>query len=106
MILLLLKLTLLTAVVASCNYNITKTTPTFLDTKRGYGRVYAAKKITPAQCGDPDYLYEDTKKRIPIDDMNGYVCLPVDQAQDILKHYDEYIYRQSKCPQISVNEPR
>ncbi len=87
------------ASLSSCGYDITKSTPTFLDTKRGHGRVYAAKKITPESCGSPDYLYFDTKKRIPIEDMNGYVCLPVDQAQDILKHYDEYIYRKANCPQ-------
>ena len=69
----------------------------FLDTKRGYARIYQAKKIEPASCGAPDYEYFYTNKTIPISEMNGYICLPVDQAQDVLKHYDEFVYKKAGC---------
>ena len=104
----LLKVSLIysTVAVASCGFNIEKIHPTFLDTERGYGRVYAAKKINPASCGAPNYVFRDTKVRTPISEMNGYICLPVKEGQDILKHYDEYLYRKSKCPQVAEQTPR
>ncbi len=98
-ILLLLKLTCLTAVVSSCGFDISGITPHVLDTKRDYARVYEIKKITPESCGAPDYKVSVTLERKPISDMDGYWCIPKEQGQDILKHYDEYLYRKANCPQ-------
>lgn len=88
--------------LSGCGFDIKKVTPTFLDVKRGYGRVYKAETVEPQQCGDPNYFYSDTGIRTPIDQMNGYVCVPLDQAQEMLKHYDEYLYRKAKCPSVHV----
>ena len=79
----------LTAAVASCGFDVTKIHPHFLDTERGYARVYKANKIKVNKCGDPDYKFVDTGERKPIDDMDGYIAIPVSEAQEIIKHYDE-----------------
>jgi hypothetical protein len=85
-------------VVAGCaNYQIEKNTPIFLDTKKGYGRIYSAEKIKPEQCGAPDYIFKYTNKNIPIDQMNGYVCLSADQVQYNLRYYNDFLKRKANC---------
>jgi hypothetical protein len=93
------KLTILTTLIlTSCSgYDITKNTPHFLDTKKGYARVYEAKKIEPQACGEPDYIFKYTGQTKPISEMNGYVCLPTDQVQYNLRFYNEYLKRKANC---------
>lgn len=84
--------------IASCaNYQIEKNTPIFLDTKSGYGRIYKSEKVEPVQCGDPDYAFKYANQNIPIDQMNGMICLPVDQAQYNFRFYNEYLKRKANC---------
>lgn len=96
----------LAASLSGCGFDITKVTPTFLDTKRGYGRVYKAEIVKPEKCGDPNYFYSYTGNNIPLDKMNGYVCVPADQAQEMLKYYDEYLYRKANCPQKHIGDEK
>jgi hypothetical protein len=85
-------------IITSCaTYKIEKNTPIFLDTDRGYGRVYNVEKISPKQCGGRDYEFKYTGQNIPLNQMNGYICLPVDQAQYNIRYYDEYIKQQAHC---------
>ena len=56
--------------VGCAKYQIENNTPIFLDTERGYGRIYTAEKIEPSECGDPDYKFTYSKKNIPINEMN------------------------------------
>lgn len=74
---------------------MTKLNPHFIDTKRGYSRVYGFKKVKPRFCGDPNWQQYDTGKRKPIDEMNGYVAFPLEQAQDMYKVYIESLNK--KC---------
>ena len=85
-------------------YKIENNHPAFLDTKRGYARIYAAQKVTPAQCGDPNYAFKYTGKTMPISDMNGYVCLPASEVQYNLKYYNEYSREQAHCPSNLISE--
>lgn len=73
----------------SCGFDIERIHPHFLDPDKGYSRVYEVKKVTPAQCGDPDYdfVYTGTKK--PISEMAGYVCIPVEEYQYMISRYEE-----------------
>jgi hypothetical protein len=85
-------------IIAGCaNYQIEKNTPIFLDTKAGYGRLYKAEKSEPKQCGDPNYTFKYANENIPIDQMNGYICLPTDQAQYNFRFYNEYLKRKANC---------
>ena len=86
----------LTAVVASCSFDITKIHPHFLDVPKGYSRVYEAKKVTAQQCGDPEYEFVFSGVKKPISEMSGYACLPIEEVQELLKQYDEY--NRKKCP--------
>ncbi len=95
MSLLKVKLIFLTLAVTSCGFDITRIHPHFLDTKRGYARVYEAINIKPANCGDPSYRFVDSGKRKPLDEMNGYIAIPVNEAQEILKYYNEQ--NKKKC---------
>ena len=52
--------------VGCAKYQIENNTPIFLDTQRGYGRIYTAEKIAPSECGAPDYQFTYSKKNIPI----------------------------------------
>lgn len=85
----------LTVVVSSCSFDIKKIHPHFLDVPKGYARIYEAKKIEASNCGDPEYKFVYTGEKKSIDEMNGYACLPVEEVQYLLKHYDEY--NRKKC---------
>lgn len=103
-LLLMMKLICLMAVVSlsSCaNYDITQNHPTFLDTTRGYGRVYNTEKITPAKCGDPNYKFSYSNTNIPTDKMNEYVCFRPEEVQYNLKYYNAYIKKNANCTQGS-----
>lgn len=93
-----MKAVILSLVLSSCaNYEITKNTPHFIDTNKGYARIYEAKKVKPEQCGDPEYVFKYTGINKPISEMNGFVCLPVDQVQYNLRYYNEYEKRKANC---------
>jgi hypothetical protein len=83
--------------VGCSGYDITKNNPHFLDTQKGYARIYEAKKIEPEACGEPNYKFEYTGQTKPISEMNGYVCLPVDQVQYNLRFYNDYLKRKANC---------
>lgn len=89
-------LTLAVLANASCSFDITKIHPHFLDVSKGYARVYRAEKIKPEQCGDPDYEFVFTGEKKPIAEMSGYACIPVEEVQELLKHYDEH--KRKQCP--------
>ena len=84
--------------VGCAKYQIENNTPIFLDTTKGYGRIYTAEKTEPKACGEPNYTFVYSKKNIPINEMNGYVCLPVDQVQYNLRFYNEYLKQKANCP--------
>ena len=101
------KLICLTAVVslsACASFDITKNHPHFIDTKRGYARVYEAKKVAPKQCGDPDYAFVYTGKNVPLSEMNGYVAIPASEVQYDLRIYNEDLKRKANCPTNLVDE--
>lgn len=102
--LLRVSLIFLTLVVASCGFDVTKITPEFLDTKRGYSRKYEFVKTEVKECGDPGFEARDTGIRVPISEMNGHVCFPTDQAQDMYAHYLKYLRDKQKCPDSSAME--
>lgn len=83
--------------VGCATYKIETNTPTFLDPVRGYGRVYTAEKIEPKACGEPNYQFVYSKKNIPINEMQGYVCLPADQVQYNIRYYNEYLKQKANC---------
>ena len=83
--------------VVSCGFDITKVTPEFLDTKRGYARKYEFYKVKAEQCGDPDFATRDTGVRVPISEMNGHICFPTNQAQDMYAHYLKYLRDKQNC---------
>ncbi len=83
--------------VGCATYKIENNTPTFLDTNKGYGRVYTAEKIEPKECGAPDYLFKYSGTTKPITEMNGWVCIPPDQVQYNLNYYNNYIKQKANC---------
>ena len=83
--------------VGCATYKIETNTPTFLDPARGYGRVYTAEKVEPKACGEPNYQFVYSKKNIPINEMQGYVCLPPDQFQYNKRYFDEYMKKKANC---------
>lgn len=83
--------------LSSCGFNIEHLHPHFLDTQKGYAMVYEAKKITPEVCGDPNYQFNYTSVNKPIDQMNGYICLPIDEVQEALRYYNEYLRKKANC---------
>lgn len=87
----------LTAVIASCGFDIQRIHPHFLDTKRGYARIYKAIPATPKACGDPEYEFVDSGERKPISEMSGYVALPTDEVQYILNRYNEARRKELNC---------
>lgn len=89
---------ILVATVGCANFPVTKITPHFIDTERGYAREYKFKKVKPENCGDPDFAPYVTGVKKPISEMNGWMCIPVEQGQLILNHYVESLRRQKNCP--------
>ena len=85
------------AVISGCSYDITKTHPHFLDPARGYARIYNAKHIDNPECGKPDYEFVNSGKTKPIAEMSGFICLPTDEAQNIIKYYNEWKKKNSNC---------
>ena len=92
------KILCLTAVVTSCNYNVKHATPEFLDPSKGYARIYAARSVTPIKCGDPAYEFYYTGENIAIAQMTGHICLAPEQAQEILRYYNEWLRKDHGCP--------
>jgi len=83
--------------VGCAAYKIENNTPTFLDPKKGYGRIYTAQKIEPKECGSPNYEFIYSNKNVPIDEMQGWVCLPTDQVQYNLRYYNNYLKQKANC---------
>lgn len=84
--------------LTSCSgYEITQNTPHFIDTNKGYARIYEAKEVKPQSCGEPNYEFKYTGINKPISEMNGFICLPVNQAQYNLRFYNEYLKRKANC---------
>ena len=93
-----MRILFLCLILSACaQYKIETNTPVFLDTVRGYGRIYNLEKINPIECGGRDYKSTYSGKNINISDMNGYVCLPVDQVQYNFRYYDAYLKRKANC---------
>ena len=90
-------------VVTSCGFNITDIHPNFLDPKRGYARKYEFYAVTPKRCGDAPFdvrqALDPNKKPIviPVNQMDGYVCFSMDEAQTAYSKYLEDIYNKAKC---------
>ena len=103
-LLLLMSPIFLTAVVSGCGFDIFKSTPTFLDPVRGYGRVYKARPIPNVKCGDPDYEFYYSQSNVPIADMSAYVCVPVDQAQAMLRSYNEWYRENQNCDEGNISD--
>jgi hypothetical protein len=99
---LLLKMSLifLTEVINSCAYDLKKANPEFFDPDRGYARVYGFRDVQNPQCGEPKYEPYYTEKNIPIQEMRGHVCFSTEQAQEMLRYYNEWQRRHEKCPEI------
>lgn len=89
--LLKMNLMLLTALVSlsSCAYNIKKVTPHFIDTVNGVCRKYVVESVDPKVV----FKYDST---LPIEQCNGFIAVPVDQAQDMKRHYEEWVRRNKK----------
>lgn len=93
--------------VSACGFNIEKIHPHFLDVIRGYARIYEAKKVPNNQCGTPDFVFKYTGVTKPISEMNGYVCIPVDEAQMIERYYNEWLEKNSDCeraPHVTMGQ--
>lgn len=89
--------------ITGCGYDIHKAHPEFLDPARGYARIYDAIDIPDAKCGEPKYKFEYSRKNIPISEMSGHICLPTDQAQEIIRVYNEQARKNANCP-ATINE--
>ena len=81
----------------SCGFDIQKLHPHFLDTKRGYARIYEFKEVPKNQCGDPGFTPEYSGKNEPIENMSGYVCFKPEEIQHAYKHYLESLKK--NCPE-------
>lgn len=84
-------------VLSNCAYKLTKATPEIIDVSRGYARIYNFKNIQNPQCGDPLYEAVYSGKNIDLKDMSGHICIPTNQAQEMLRYYNEYEKKNKSC---------
>ena len=90
-----MKYLLITLFISGCaSYNIEKNHPVFLDTTKGYGRIYDVKKVKAKTCSDKTYKFDYSGKNITIPNMNGYVCFKRSEVTENLADYDEYQRKQ------------
>lgn len=87
----------LSLLMASCNYDIKHNTPEVLDTVRKHARIYKAIEIANPKCGDPKFEFVYSGENIDIDKMNGHICFPTEQAEEMRRYYVEYLRRQDNC---------
>lgn len=90
-----MKLICLTAIsLSSCAYNPKKLTPTFIDTDRGTCREYHVTQTKPTV----EFAFT---AEFPIAHCNGYLSLPLEQALEIKRYYEESIHPKSLPPENS-----
>ncbi len=94
-----MKLICLTALIlTSCAYNAKKLTPAFLDVPKGTCRIYYVIQTEPT-------VEFALKEEVPILQCNGFLALPVDQAMDIKRHYEESRHGKSDTTTPTVPDP-
>ena len=85
----------------SCTFPVKDLTPEVVDYEHNYARVYHVKNVTPVQCGDPDYEdFHIKDDNIELSKMSGHVCFPTDQAQEMIRYYNEYLRRKADCQNL------
>ncbi len=77
--------------LSSCAYNPKKLTPTFIDTVHGTCREYKVSQTTPTV----EFVFN---QEFPISHCNGYLSLPLDQALEIKRAYEESKKKNSPTP--------
>lgn len=83
--------------VGCAAYKIENNTPIILDPPKGYGRVYTAEKVEPESCGAPDFIFKYSGTNKPINEMQGFICIPPDQYQYNLRYYQNYLKQKANC---------
>lgn len=77
-----MKLICLTASLTSCAFNPKKLTPHFIDTDRMTCRKYVVAET------NPEIVFKFDSEH-PIQDCNGFLSLPLDQALEIKRAYEK-----------------
>lgn len=86
------KLIFLTAInLSSCAYSPKDLTPNFIDTDRKTCREYKVVQVRPTV----EFVFD---KEYPIAHCNGFISLPIKQALEIKREYEESIHGQALLP--------
>jgi len=84
--------------LSSCAYDPKKITPYFIDTKEQTCRKYVVTET------EPEIVFKFDSE-LPIASCNGFISLPVDQAQDIKRHYEEWAKKKNKAAEVESIRP-